>query len=84
VVPQVGSYLGHTGRAADVVARAPLVKVFGRQPSRTFPPARRPASENLQGTKPRGGARIERCRAFSYGSSSAVVRRPQWRQLIHR
>jgi hypothetical protein len=37
---------------------APPVKVFGRRPSRTFPHARRPASENLQGMKPRGGARI--------------------------
>src|SRR5215472_12355979 len=32
-----------------------FVKVFGCRPSRTFPPAGRPASENLQGTKPREG-----------------------------
>jgi hypothetical protein len=49
-----------------VVATA-FVKVFGRRPSRTFPHALRPASENLQGTKPRGGVRIGRCRALSYG-----------------
>jgi len=43
------------------------VKVFGRRPSRTFPRALRPASENLQGTKPREGARVGRCRTLSYG-----------------
>src|SRR5262249_26987076 len=48
-------------------AMTAFVKVFGCRPSRTFPRARRPASENLQGTKPRGGARIGRCGALSYG-----------------
>ena len=43
------------------------MKVFGRRPARTFSHAPRPASENLQGTKPREGARIGRCRALSYG-----------------
>jgi hypothetical protein len=43
------------------------VKVFGRRPSRTFPPAPRPASENLQGMKPRGGTYWGRCRALSMG-----------------
>jgi len=51
------------------------VKVFGRRPSRTFPHARRPASENLQGTKPREGARIGQCRALSYGDLALDGRR---------
>src|SRR5262249_44800169 len=57
-----------------------VVKVFGRRPSRTFPPARRPASENLRGTKPREGARIGRCRALSYGD--LAVGRPQLRWAV--
>jgi hypothetical protein len=50
-----------------------IVKVFGRWPSRTFPPALRPASENLQGRKPRGkGHVLGRCRALSYGDLAWV------------
>ena len=49
------------------VAWSASVKVFGRRPSRTFAHAPRPASENLQGTKPRERARIGRCRALRYG-----------------
>jgi hypothetical protein len=37
---QVGSYLGYTGRAANVAAMAALVKVFRRRPSQTFPHGR--------------------------------------------
>jgi hypothetical protein len=44
-----------------------IVKAFGRRPSQTFPHALRPASESLQGRKPREGARIGRCRVLSYG-----------------
>jgi hypothetical protein len=52
---------------APQLRRERLVKVFGRRPSRTFPHARRPASENLQGTKAREGAGVGRCRGLSYG-----------------
>ena len=38
-----------------------------RRPSQTFPHALRPASESLQGRKPREGACIGRCRVLSYG-----------------
>jgi hypothetical protein len=38
-----------------------FVKVSRCGPSQTFPHARRPASGNLQRTKPRERARIERC-----------------------
>src|SRR5262249_1280128 len=42
-------------RAKVGIVMSAIVKVFGCRPLRTFPRARRPASENLQGTKPRGG-----------------------------
>src|SRR6266436_1497470 len=58
------------------------VKVFGRRPSRTFPRALRPASENLQGTKPRERARIGRCRVLSYGDLAVGV--PQLRSAARR
>src|SRR5262249_16349863 len=51
----------------DRAATSGYVKVFGRRPARMFAHGRRPASENLEGTKPREGARIRRCRALSYG-----------------
>src|SRR5215470_6785648 len=62
-----GSYLGISCRHWGWCAMAEDVKVFGRRPSPTFPHAPRPASENLQGTKPRERARIGRCLALSYG-----------------
>src|SRR5712692_9318348 len=67
VMKFLGSPKLHNLRCSRKGLAAALVKVFGRRPSRTFPPALRPASENLQGTKPREGARIGRCRALSYG-----------------
>jgi hypothetical protein len=72
--------LGSTGRAytrRGGVGAAESVKVFGRRPSRTFPHARRPASENLQGTKPREGARVGRCRGRSYGDLAMNGQRPR-------
>src|SRR5713101_374020 len=56
------------------------VRVFGCWPSRTFPRALRPASENLQGTKPREGSRIGRCRPLSYGD--LAVDGPQLRSAV--
>jgi hypothetical protein len=47
------------------------LKVFRRRPSQNIPPPRRPASENLQGTKAREGARIRPCHALSYGDLTA-------------
>src|SRR5712692_5667901 len=67
VMKFLGSPKLHNLRCSRKGLAAALVKVFGRRPSRTFPPAPRPASETLQGTKPREGARIGRCRALSYG-----------------
>src|SRR5258708_16852928 len=60
-----GSYRGISCRQWGQRTTAEDVKVFGRRPPRTFPHAPRPASENLQRTKPREGARIWRCRALS-------------------
>jgi hypothetical protein len=81
--------IGARPRMSDTCAphESGNVKVFGRRPSRTFSHALRPASENLQGTKPRGGARIGRCRALSYGDlavdgqrlRSAPRRTERWR-----
>src|SRR5262249_2230368 len=72
---------GSCPRAAGCrAATSCCVKVLGRRPSRTFPPARRPASENLRGTKPREGARIGRCRALSYGD--LAVGGPQLRWAV--
>src|SRR5260370_1053972 len=48
-----------------------------RRPSRTFPHARRPASENLQGTKPRGGARsgaVPRAQLWGFESQARSQR----------
>jgi hypothetical protein len=59
------------------VAQSASVKVFGRRPPRTFPHAPRPASENLQGTKPREGARVGRCRGRSYGDLAMDGQRPR-------
>ncbi len=84
-VPYGSAYWGapaaHT-RAREVVGAAESVKVFGRRPSRTFPRALRPASENLQGTKPRERARIGRCRVLSYGDLAVGV--PQLRSAARR
>jgi hypothetical protein len=60
-----------------VGAMAGYVKVFGRRPSRTFPHARRPASENLQGTKPRGRARsgaVPRAQLWGFESQARSQR----------
>src|SRR5215467_4129198 len=54
----------------QIAAMSAFMKVFGRRPSCTFSHAPRPASENLQGTKPREGLPIGRCRALSYGDQS--------------
>src|SRR5260370_24775033 len=59
---------GERGQLIEIPRMTAHVKVFGRRPARTFQHTLRPASENLQGTKPREGARIGRCRALSYGA----------------
>jgi hypothetical protein len=56
-------------RRLSIWATSALVKVFRRRPSRTIPHGQRPASENLQGTKPREG-RIRRCLRADYGDLS--------------
>src|SRR5260370_36695041 len=58
---------GERGQLIEIPRMTAHVKVFGRRPARTLQHALRPASENLQGTKPRERARIGRCRALSYG-----------------
>ena len=71
-------FRGQTGCRQRYVGRAEDVKVFGRRPARTFSHAPRPASENLQGTKPREGARIGRCRALSYGDLAVDGPQLRW------